>query len=239
MSNINKLFVILVTVLFFTFRSEAAPSGLQYAVTWPNGYAYFFDGAGYVKYDMNPTHEGVVAGYPKPIQGNWPRLFEASPIYNTAVTWDNGFAYFFMGKNYVKYDINPGTEGVVAGPLPIKGNWPGLAERFPNGVDAAIVWPNGFAYFFKGNQYVKYDMNPLTEGVVAGPLPIKGNWPGLAEKFPNGIDTVVTWNNGFAYFFKGNQYVKYDMNPATEGVVAGPSPIKGNWPRLAEAFRLP
>jgi len=231
--------VVLVILLFFAIRSEAAPSGLQYAVTWPNGFAYFFNGTGYVKYNMDPVHEGVVAGYPQPIQGNWPGLAQAIPIYNTAVVWPNGFAYFFMGKSYVKYNMDPAHEGVVAGPSPIKGNWPGLAEAFPAGVDTAVVWPNGFAYFFKGTKYVKYNTDPAHEGVVAGPSPIKGNWPGLAEAFPTGIDTVVTWPNGFAYFFKGTKYVRYNMDPAHEGVVAGPSPIRGNWPGLAEAFRLP
>jgi matrix metalloproteinase-14 (membrane-inserted) len=178
-----------------------------------------------------------VAEYP--IQGSWPGLAEAIPVYNAAVAWNNGFAYFFMGKSYVKYNMDPAHEGVVAGPLPIKGNWPGLAEAFPSGIDAAVVWNNGYAYFFKGNKYVRYNMDPAQEGVVGTPLLIKGHWPGLAEKFPNGIDTVVAWNNGYAYFFKGTRYVRYNMDPAHEGVVGGTVPIRGNWHGLAEAFFLP
>ena len=40
-------------------------------------------------------------------------------------------------------------------PRPIKGAWKGLAEVFPDGIDAGIVWPNGKAFFFKGKQYVR------------------------------------------------------------------------------------
>jgi len=65
-------------------------------------------------------------------------------------------------------------------PKCIRGNWPGLGEAFPEGVDTAIRWSATIAYFFKGNYYVRYDMTPQHEGVVAGyPRPIHGNWPGL------------------------------------------------------------
>lgn len=66
-----------------------------------------------------------------------------------------------------------------------------------------LVWPtNTKAYFFKGDQYVRYERNPASEGVDPGyPQPIADAWPGLWAK---DIDAVVTWDNGKAYFFKGS-----------------------------------
>jgi hypothetical protein len=238
--------------------------------------AYFLNLKQYVQYEMDPATEGVEAGYPRPIVGNWPGLEEAfegsQPIDfssggpDSAILWNNGKAYFFRGEEYVRYTmdparewVDPGTmdpvrEGVDPGyPKPIAGNWPGLAEAFAltiaNRIDAAIAWGNGKAYFFSGDRYVRYEMDPAREGVDPGyPKPIAGNWPGLAEALPigpgsatatDGIDCAVVWNNGKAYFFKGDRYVRYEMDPAREGVDPGyPKPIAGNWPGLAEAFPL-
>ena len=100
---------------------------------------------------------------------------------HSAVTWKNGKAYFFKGKLYIRYTIDPANEGTDAGyPRPIKGNWKGLAEAFPEGIDGVVVWPNGKAYFFKGDQYARYTIDPANEGVDSGyPKPVKGNWKGL------------------------------------------------------------
>jgi hypothetical protein len=90
-------------------------------------------------------------------------------------------------------------------------------------IDAGMVLPNGKAYFFRGSEYVRYD-------VAAGqvdpgyPLPIAGNWSGFPAQFTAGIDAVVMWNNGKAYFFKGSEYLQYDFN--TYAVDVGyPKPI--------------
>lgn len=58
-------------------------------------------------------------------------------------------------------------------PSPISGNWPGL---FSSGIDYALVHPNGWAYFFKGRQYQRYDMG-LDQ--VNQTLPIVGWWAGV------------------------------------------------------------
>lgn len=139
--------------------------------------------------------------------------------------WPNGKAYFFKGKQYLRYDVvadhvDPGY------PRPIAGNWPGM---WPEKIDAAICWPgNGKAYFFKGDQYLRYDI--AGDKTDAGyPRPIAGNWPGFPADFAAGVQAAAVWNNGKAYFFKGSQYLRYDI--AADKVDAGyPKPIAGNWP---------
>ena len=139
--------------------------------------------------------------------------------------WPNGKAYFFKGKQYLRYDVvadhvDPGY------PRPIAGNWPGM---WPEKIDAAICWPgNGKAYFFKGDQYLRYDI--AADKTDAGyPRPIAGNWPGFPADFAAGVQAAAVWNNGKAYFFKGSQYLRYDI--AADKVDAGyPKPIAGNWP---------
>ncbi|TCC43401.1 hemopexin repeat-containing protein [Kribbella sindirgiensis] len=180
--------------------------------------AYFFTDSDYVRYDV--AADRVDDGYPLPIAGNWPGLFESG--IDAAVCWPDGSVYFFAGDQYAKYDWE--ADRVADGyPQPIAGNWPGL---FESGVDAGVVWNSGNAYFFSGSEYVKYD--PVANQAVDGPLPIAGNWPGL---FESGIDAALWWPSGKAYFFSGDQYAQYDAE--ADKVADGyPLPIAGNWPGL-------
>ncbi|MBV5337687.1 MAG: hypothetical protein J0653_07035, partial [Deltaproteobacteria bacterium] len=57
--------------------------------------------------------------------------------------------------------------------------------------------------------YVRYDMK--SDRTDPGyPKPISNeNWPGVP--WYDGIDAAVNWGNGKAYFFKGGEYVRYDV----------------------------
>jgi len=206
------------------FAGLVYPGPLTPSCIWPNGKAYFFKGKQYLRYDAKA--DKTDAGYPKPIAGNWPG-FPAGFTTGVGayVLWGGGKAYFFKGKNYLRYDIvadkvDPGY------PRPIAGNWPGM---WADNIDAAVCWPgNGKAYFFKGSQYLRYDI--AADKTDAGyPRPIAGNWPGFPPTFAAGVQAAVVWNNGKAYFFKGSQYLRYDI--ATDKVDPGyPKPIAGGWP---------
>ncbi len=209
------------------YPGPVAPTGI-----WPNGKAYFFKGSQYDRYDVKT--DKVDAGYPKPIAGNWPGFPAAfAGGVDAYVLWPNGKAYFFKGNQYIRYDM--AEDKVDAGyPKPIAGNWPGFAGAFLTGINAGVVWNNGKAYFFKGSKYIRYDIK--TDKVDVGyPKPIAGNWPGFPTGFAAGIDAAIVWNNGKAYFFKGAQYIRYDMK--TDKVDGGyPKPIAGAWPGLFTSY---
>jgi hypothetical protein len=153
------------------------------------GRAYFFSGDQYCRFTV--LNNAVDAGYPKPIAGNWPGMagtgFETGV--DAAVCWGNEKVYFFKGNRYLRYDLT--ADAVDPGyPLPIAGNWRAISGTgFEKGIDAAINYGNGKAYFFRGDAYVRVDL--ATKGVDAGyPKPIAGNWPGV---FTSGISAALEW----------------------------------------------
>jgi len=227
--------------------------------TWDAHKAYFFSKDQYIRYKIFDGFDHADEGYPSSIAGHWGKgsasldkaVFQhngssvnfASDL-DAVVRWPNGFAYFFKGDHYIKYNTDPANEGVVGTPQPIAGHWGkgsaglekamfqrnGVTLNFASNLDAVVLWPNGFAYFFKGDHYIKYNTDPANEGVVGKPQLIAGPWQGLPAAFTSDLDTIVVWPNGFAYFFKGDQYVKYVTDPAHEGVAPNyPRPIRGNW----------
>lgn len=126
--------------------------GVDAALNWGNGKAYFFRGNQYIRYDIQSDQADP--GYPKNITPQtWPGLVWGSV--DAAINWGNGKVYFFKGNQYIRYDI--GTDRADQGyPKYISSKtWPGLVW---NSVDGAVNWGNGKAYFIKGNQYIRYDI---------------------------------------------------------------------------------
>jgi hypothetical protein len=89
------------------------------------------------------------------------------------------------------------------------------------------------AYFFRGNQYLRYDV--ATDSVESEyPLSIASRWPGFKEAGFLNVDAAVNWGNGKVYFFRGNQYLRYDI--AADRVDSGyPLLIADQWPGFKEA----
>jgi GH24 family phage-related lysozyme (muramidase) len=148
-----------------------------------------------------------------------------------AVVSMNNKTYAFLGDSYVRLQNRVADGGY---PLSIGQYWPGFADAgFDSGIEAAANWGNGKVYFFKGDQYLRYDIagNVTDPGY---PRPIAGNWPGVAEAGFDGIDAVVVWPSGKVYMFRGDSYLRYDRG--ADKVDDGyPRTIAGNWAGLAEA----
>ncbi len=132
---------------------------------------------------------------------------EVKKTIDAVVEWDNGKAYFFRGNQYVRFDIkadkaDPGYPKQINSET-----WPGLP--WTDGIDTAVNWGNGKAYFFKGSQYIRYDIK-ADRADPGYPKQINNEtWPGVP--WTDGIDAAVNWYNGKAYFFKGGQYIRYDV----------------------------
>lgn len=64
--------------------------------------------------------------------------------------------------------------------------WPGL---FPENLDAAVLRNNGNAYFLKGEQYTRWDMDrDEVDHGYPKLISDEKNWPGL---FASNIDTAI------------------------------------------------
>lgn len=64
---------------------------------------------------------------------------------------------------------------------------------FDRGLNGATIWTEGRALFFRGPEYVPFDVEHETS--TNDPAPIKSGFPGI---FPKGIDAAVLWPRGKA-----------------------------------------
>ena len=204
-------------------------------------YVFFFRGDRYIRYDARrdvldpPFTRRITDAW-----NRWPSSF-ASGV-DAAVNWGDGTAFFFKGPMYLKYDVLADQVPVADPPYPRKiiDNWPGWPSSFASGVDAGVNWGDGSVFFFKGPNYLRYDMAADQVPVVDPPYPRKiiDNWPGWPSSFASGVDAAVNWGDGTAFFFKGLQYLKYDMAADRVAVVNPPYPLDiapTQWPALASA----
>lgn len=190
------------------------------------GKAYFFEGNQYFRFDWK--NDEIDYGYPLGLNG-WKLTGNFLTGIDAALNGEvqyAGKAYFFKGTQYTRYDWK--NDSLDAGFPAALSAWK-LPAAFASGVDAATngrLKYAGKAYFFRGNKYARYDW--ATDKVDLSGALSAWNLPG---DFANGIDAALNGSGAYAgklYFFKGNQYVRYDWK--TEKVDAGyPMPIAGNW----------
>ncbi|MEU4196979.1 hemopexin repeat-containing protein [Kribbella sp. NPDC026611] len=190
---------------------------------------YFFSGDRYWRYDLGKDYGE--AGYPLSmdlwhVTGGFAAGVDAALDGQAAFT---GKSYFFKNDQYVRYDWR--TDTIDRGPNSIAKGW-GLPEPFASGVDVAFNGLGAFknkAYFFKDDIYARVDWTSL--GVDQEIKPISA-WS-LGDGFTSGLtaccDAPKVVGHDKAYFFKGDQYVRYDWtnDRADEGY---PLPTSAGWP---------
>ena len=195
--------------------------------------AYFLQGERYLRYDVEADQ--IDSGYPKQIAVGWTGLADSGfdRDVDTVVDLGSGKAYLFKGDAFVRVDQT--TNRVDGDVRSIADGWPGFADAgFADSLDASLNWGNGKAYFFRGADYIRYDI--ATDQVDEGyPLQIAENWPGFGEAgLADGVDAAVNWGNGKAYFFSGGVYLRYDI--AADAVDTGfPVRIGEFWPGFEAA----
>jgi Type I phosphodiesterase / nucleotide pyrophosphatase/Hemopexin len=170
--------------------------------------AYVFRDKDFSRFDLITGEEDIQE------RSNWNfyglEKFEGGPDdIDAAINWGNGSAYFFKGKEFVEINLNTNHSSGVK--IINKKNWPGL-DVFKK-IDAAENFGQGLAYFFSGDQFLVYDVKKK-EPIEGHPRTIKSqDFPGL-EKFLGGatnFDAVINWGNGKVYFFKGEEYIRFDI----------------------------
>jgi hypothetical protein len=135
--------------------------------------------------------------------------------------------YFFSGGSCFEYDPRPGIDRVVKGPTPIATRFKGFKGAFAAGIDAAVNWGDGFIYFFKNEEYWKYDAL-ADRADTPEPRKIADGWPTFPALFASGIDAAFNSGAGKAYFFKGNSFLRYNID---KDRVDDPDPGTSPYPR--------
>ncbi|MEU1310998.1 hemopexin repeat-containing protein [Streptomyces cinnamoneus] len=142
--------------------------------------------------------------------------------------------YLAAGAEYVR--ITLGSLTADSGfPKKVAPFWPGT-ERigFSEGFDMILKWDDTRAYLFKGPAYARYDLtaDKVDDGY---PKQTADYWPGMQEAgFADGLDAAVRYDNDTVYFFKGPDYVRYNItnNSVDPGY---PRKITTHWDGLAAA----
>lgn len=202
--------------------------------------AFFFRGGKYVRYEVDPTTGAETVNhdfYPRDVAEAWTAMPAAfTHGVDAVVNWPDGYVYFFKGPRYVRWDATNDTVDASFYPHDTADTWTALPASFAAGMDAAVNWGDGRVFFFKGPKYVRYDIEGDIVDHNIYPRDISEGWSDFPAAFKQGVDAVVNWGNGSAYFFKGGSYLNYDV---TNGKVRPgyPLPITepGKWPELVRA----
>ncbi len=152
----------------------------------------------------NDALDRADTGYPMKIADAWLGIWADG--FDTCFRANPDVVYFFRDTQYIRYNIAK-DRAELGYPKEIKVGWPSLPFA---SVDAVVRHQNGRAYFFSGGEYCRYDLEK--DQVDPGyPLPIGPWWKGV---WPTGVDSVSRWTPipTKLYFFKGNEYVRFDQN---------------------------
>jgi hypothetical protein len=192
--------------------------------------AYLIRGDQYLRIK---TGDFTVDGpYPKTLSQGWAHLtgtgFETGVW--SALDLGDGTLWLFQEDRYLEIDQT--QLAVIRGPAPLSELDGFDATGFSSGIDAAVLWGDGVAYFFLGDSYLGFDVQSRT--LVEDRTPIAGNWTGFVEAgFSDRISSGFNVDNTVAYFFRGDQCARYTIG---EGIDPGyPVSIAQEFPAIAAA----
>ncbi|MEU9339381.1 hemopexin repeat-containing protein [Streptomyces sp. NPDC048290] len=199
---------------------------------------WFFHDDWYLRYD---AANDTITKRPTLLTDGWPGLASVAGFNQwidaalpmPAQEGQPNQAWFFHGHTYLRYDLDNDT--IKVNPTPIEDGWPGLKSVGFDRVDVATAVSGNphEAWFFKDDQYVRYDLR--TDKVLnGGAKPIAEGWPPLGNTgFAYGIDTAIGAGGDDVWFFKGNAYVRYNVD--SDVLVVGPKAIVEGWKFIVPA----
>lgn len=198
---------------------------------------HVFRGGNYYKYDI--TADRVATGYPQPIASNWTGLDKfvgGARDIDAAFNAGNGKAYFFKGSQYIRVSL--ATRSADSGyPASINGNWPGL-EKFAGGakdLDAVFFFSRSRVHFFKGDQYIRYNLDTDKSDTYYPAYLSEATWPNTGY-WPANWSGVLNFTSSKSYAFKPGEYLRYDRVLDT-GDAGYPAKVtEGNWPGLGSLY---
>ncbi len=156
---------------------------------------------------------------------NAPPEKESFPLASSILNYGNGNVYFFNEGNFFRFKLNQAK--FLSGP---NSNWNFIGlSRFKNGpneIDATSYGGDGYAYFFKGEEFIRFN---ISEDKISSGYPKKisnRHFNGL-KKFLDGkpLDCAFYFGNDLIYFFRGEQVLAIDIKN---------NQIEAGFPRLIE-----
>jgi hypothetical protein len=155
---------------------------------------------------------------------------------DAAIESGNGKGYLFRGDSYARYDT--ASYGVEKNwPVKVAKEWDMTQTddlaKWSAHFDTALNTDTGKVYFFKGAEYIRYDIY-ADRADDEWPKRIVDEWNGMPSKwFSDGktarVDAALNYWNGKVYLFRDDEYVRYDL--ASDSVEQGwPKSIATHWP---------
>lgn len=185
---------------------------------------YFFNGATYIRWTVGSHAGRRDDGYPMNVVDGWHGPDSFMNKIDAAVNGEDGKMYFLRDDEYISWSMAGGRDGRDSGyPRKITSQWP--HPFLANGVDAAVNMGNGLVCFFKGSEYLCWQ---LGVGLVQEPVSIAAGWHSFLA---SGVDAAFNWGNEILYFFKDDHYLRWNIHePRGSRVPSGyPKKIAGKW----------
>lgn len=200
--------------------------GIDACVVMPDGkLAYFFKEDSYLRFNITTDRVDQDPRLIREWWAGWPQSWWAGGIQGAVA--HGPWIYFFRGGEYLRFDIaaNRVSDGY---PKPIADYWHGWPAAWANGIDGCVGWPNGLVYFFKGSEYLRYDLNQ--DKVTGAPRAIASAWGSWPSSWSGArMNGGGVWPSGIAYLFSGPDYIRYSV--AADAAQGSPRTIKDNWVR--------